>query len=120
MIKVRSANPDIAGNSTSVNMRSRSVAFFFKVSHAFNPLETAITAWKKLLHIDYTIMEHNITKSFLLVSNKNFHHGSTKLKGTKMTQKDIAPKRRMEIIGFAVKEWTGYVVHNVYSVGPVL
>lgn len=48
MVKVRSANPDIAGNSTSVNMRSRSGAFLFNVSHAFNPSWTAVTARKKL------------------------------------------------------------------------
>ena len=46
MTKVRSANPDIDGNSTSVNMRSTSEAFLFNVSHAFNPSETAATAWK--------------------------------------------------------------------------
>jgi hypothetical protein len=50
IILERSSNPDIAGNSISVNMRSMSVAFVFNVSHAFNPLETAITAYRKYYH----------------------------------------------------------------------
>jgi len=43
IINERSANPDIAGNSISVNTRSISIAFVFIISHAFDPLETAIT-----------------------------------------------------------------------------
>ena len=46
MIKVRSENPDIDGNSTSVNIRSISDALFFNVSHAFRPSETAATVRK--------------------------------------------------------------------------
>lgn len=48
MIKVRSENPDIDGKSTSVNMRSKSNALFFNVSHAFKPSQNATTACKKL------------------------------------------------------------------------
>lgn len=44
MIKVRSAYPDIDGNSISVNMRSILCCPFFNVSHAFRPSETARTA----------------------------------------------------------------------------
>ena len=43
MIKVRRANPDIDGSSTSVNTRSMLWGLPFNVSHAFNPSETAAT-----------------------------------------------------------------------------
>lgn len=51
MIKERSANPDIAGRSTSVIIRSSSDAFFFNNSHAFRPSGTAITTWKRKLSL---------------------------------------------------------------------
>ena len=48
MTKVRSANPDIEGNSTSVNIRSMSCGRSFKVSHAIKPSGTAATTEKNL------------------------------------------------------------------------
>lgn len=47
IINVRSANPDIDGKSTSVNIRSTFCGPPFSASHAFKPSETATTGSTK-------------------------------------------------------------------------
>lgn len=44
IINVSSANPDINGKSTSVNMRSTLLGLPLNISHAFKPSDTAATA----------------------------------------------------------------------------
>lgn len=51
IIKVRRANPEIAGRSTSVNMRSMLWGLPFRTSHAFKPSGIAITDQIKWIKI---------------------------------------------------------------------
>lgn len=59
-ISVRRANPDIAGKSTSVNMRSMLWGLPFSISQAFKPSGTAVTA--QTINKTFQFQKHHVYK----------------------------------------------------------